>query len=282
MKIAMTGANGFVGRHVLHALKPMDVNLVSVVRPGTGQQEHLSGTEIVELDIMDHEDAFERMGRPDGLLHLAWGGLPNYQARHHLEVELPAHRSFLATCVRSGIKHIVVSGTCLEYGMQSGQLHERMPNSPATAYGLAKDSLRRELQGMTDDLGFELTWLRIFYTYGSGQMESSLYTQLQKAVSRGDQVFHMSEGDQVRDFIPIEEASRIIATLAARIQGAGIVNVCSGRPTSVKELVEQLLRMWSATIELRLGVYPYPDYEPFAFWGCRKKLDQALAPGRLA
>ena len=54
------------------------------------------------------------------------------------------------------------------------------------------------------------------------------------------------------------------------------MNVCSGRPVSVRRLVEGWIRDNGWTIDLNLGHYPYPDYEPMAFWGERRKLDRIL------
>ena len=55
-----------------------------------------------------------------------------------------------------------------------------------------------------------------------------------------------------------------------------MVNVCSGKPISVRKLVEQRLAKRKADIKLNLGYYPYPDYEPAAFWGvCDKFLSIA-------
>ena len=55
-----------------------------------------------------------------------------------------------------------------------------------------------------------------------------------------------------------------------------MVNVCSGRPISVRELVEGFVRERGSAITLNLGRYPYPEYEPMAFWGDRSKLDRSL------
>ena len=82
------------------------------------------------------------------LIHLAWGGLPNYRSLHHVETELPAQYRFLRGLVEAGLQSLVVAGTCFEYGMQSGPLDEEQPTRPETPYGFAKDTLRRELQGL--------------------------------------------------------------------------------------------------------------------------------------
>lgn len=274
MKVAVTGATGFVGRHVLEALRARNTEVVAVSRPRSDGLLAGSDIDIVTMDIAEcGTDAFERIGAPDVLVHLAWDGLPNYKSVAHVDMQLPVQRRFLQACIASGLKHLVVSGTCLEYGMQSGELHEDMPNSPSTSYGNAKDMLRRELQDLQSTRPFDLTWLRLFYLYGPGQASSSLYSKLKTAIENGDPTFDMSPGDQVRDFLPIQEAARHMVDLALRPRNNGVVNICSGNPVAIADLVRGWLNNWNASIELATGILPYPDYEPFAFWGSRAKLD---------
>jgi dTDP-6-deoxy-L-talose 4-dehydrogenase (NAD+) len=121
-----------------------------------------------------------------------------------------------------------------------------------------------------------LTWARLFYVYGEGQAAGSLLPQLEEAIARGDAVFNMSGGEQLRDYLPIEEAARYLVALALNGTDNGVVNVCSGRPVSVRELAETVVHAHDSRITLNLGHFPYPDYEPMAFWGDRSKLDRCL------
>ena len=276
MKIAVTGAGGFVGRALTAELMQRGVDTVAVVRSGSDAAS-IVGCSTVRLDVQKPPpDAFERLGRPDALVHLAWGGLPNYRSLHHVEQELPAHYRFLGDLVRAGLPSLVVAGTCLEYGMQSGALGESLSTHPANPYAFAKDALRRQLEFLKGERGFALTWARLFYLYGEGQAEASLLSQLRRAVARNDKAFNMSGGEQLRDYLSVGEAARDLASLAIEGHDAGPVNVCSGRPVSVRRLVETWLRDNGWAIELNLGHYPYPDYEPMAFWGERRKLDAIL------
>lgn len=276
MKIAVTGASGFIGRAVLVELSRQGLQAVACARTNLDAISAL-GHEAVALDLHDAPaDAFDRLGRPDTLIHLAWGGLPNYRSLHHFEVELPAQYRFLRGLIASGLKSLVVAGTCFEYGMQSGPLDEDLPTRPENAYGFAKDALRRELEFLKSSQPFALTWARLFYLYGEGQAGTSLLPQLREAVSKGAKVFNMSGGEQLRDYLAVEEAARLLVSLSLAGRDAGVVNVCSGRPVSVRRLVEGWIRDNGWTIDLNLGHYPYPDYEPMAFWGVRRKLDSIL------
>jgi dTDP-6-deoxy-L-talose 4-dehydrogenase (NAD+) len=276
MKVAVTGATGFVGRHVVAALLAREVDVVAAART----PEHLGidndRLTTVSLDIGAPDDAFARLGEPDVLLHLAWCGLPNYRSETHIEHELPKQIAFLDACARAGLRRLVVTGTCLEYGMQSGCLDEELPTVPITAYGQAKDRLRAHLQALASAGGPQLTWLRLFYLYGPGQAPTSLYSQLRAAIASGASEFPMSPGDQQRDFLPIEIAAARIGAIALNSSAAGIMNLCSGVPKTVVTLVREWLQDWGAELRLNLGVYPYPDYEPRAFWGSTRKLDALL------
>lgn len=277
MKIAVTGATGFVGRHVLRELARRDIGIVAVARTEPPPEMDLPHAEWVSMDITNApDDAFERLGRPDALVHLAWGGLPNYRSPRHFEEQLPAQYRFLKTLVEAGLTDILVTGTCFEYGMQSGPLHESLEARPANPYGFAKDALRRQLQYLQTVRPFNLVWARLFYLFGEGQAENSLLPQLRRAVARGDAEFDMSGGEQLRDYLPVSEVACCLVQLAEKRADLGVLNVCSGRPVSVRGLVEGWIRDNGWPIALNLGRYPYPDYEPMAFWGDRSRLDGLL------
>jgi dTDP-6-deoxy-L-talose 4-dehydrogenase (NAD+) len=164
--------------------------------------------------------------------------------------------------------------------MQNGQLSEAMTTHPVTPYGLAKDSLRKFLQTLQGSQPFCLQWARLFYTYGEGQNPGSLLAQVNQAIDNGDKMFNMSGGEQLRDYLPVEDIAACLNALLEHPDFDGVVNICSGGPVSVRKLVEDHLAKKAAAIPLNLGYYPYPDYEPMAFWGDDAKLKEILADGR--
>ena len=277
MRVAVTGASGFIGRHVITELRRRSVDVTAVLRDDVNRAEQPVGESSdrsIFIDIFrPPQDAFARMGSPDALIHLAWGGINDCNATRHVEQELPAQYLFLKGLIESGLRNIVVAGTCYEYGLQSGGLGEDYPTAPITSYGIAKDSLRRRLLSLRERRPFNLAWARLFYMYGPGQPENSLLSQLAAAVQRGERAFKMSEGNQLRDYLPVQEVARNLVELALAGRHWGVVNVCSGEPISVRRLVESHIKENNWDIGLDLGRFPYRDYEPMEFWGIRGKID---------
>ena len=276
MKIAVTGATGFIGRHVVAELQSLSLSPILLCRPSAKLPGSLSRHSVVSFDLENPAHPVESFADLDALIHLAWRGLPQYHSLHHFEEELPAQYRFLKTVVDAGVKNVLVTGTCFEYGMQSGPLGEDTAPQPGNPYGFAKDALRRQLEYLRQVKPFNLTWARLFYLYGEGQSCNSLLPQLQAAALRGDGVFNMSGGEQLRDYLPAVEVARLLVSLAMTQRDNGAVNVCSGVPISVRRLVEQFIKQNGWTIDLNLGHFSYPAWEPMAFWGTREKLDRCL------
>ena len=273
MKVALTGGTGFIGQHVRKLLAKSEHDALLLVRKQVKIAELGANEKFVIADISeDHEDWFDYLEQPDVLLHLAWGGLPNYLDDYHVEVELPIQSKFLSKVVASGLPKLVVTGTCYEYGLTSGALAESQETNPNTPYGIAKDLLRKELFKIQLRQNFELTWARIFYPYGDGQSEISIYSQLRAAMLNGDQQFKMGSGKQVLDFISVEKVASTLVSLSTRCAGVGVVNIGSGEPQSVLDFVQSQIRALGAQIEPLVGALPDRNFESQAFWADSSKL----------
>ena len=279
MKIAITGATGFIGRHVRNALAKTDHDVVLVARSSEKVGEKKAHESIVEADLHQvRTDWFELFGKPDAVLHLAWGGLPNYMDEYHVEVELPMQSKFLSTLIDSGLKKLVVTGTCYEYGMSSGALSEDQETNPNTPYGIAKDCLRKELFELRQRKYFDLTWARIFYPYGEGQSEKALYSQLRSAIIL-KQEFLMGSGRQILDFIHVEQVARYLQVMLTSSKNLGVINLGSGKPQTVATFVQEQIRSFQSDIVPRFGSIPDRDYEPASFWSDNSRFDSLVNLG---
>ncbi len=273
MKVALTGGTGFIGQHVRKLLAKSSQEVLLVVRDQVKIGDLDIREKFVTADISeDRNDWFDYLDQPDVLLHLAWGGLPNYVDSCHVDIELPMQSRFLKLIIDSGLKKLVVAGTCYEYGLSTGALSESQETNPNTPYGIAKDLLRRELFEIQLRQNFELTWARIFYPYGDGQSEISIYSQLRAAMLNGHQQFKMGSGKQVLDFISVEKVASTLVSLSTRCTGVGLVNIGSGEPQSVLDFVNDQIRVLGAQLEPLVGALPDRNFESQAFWADASKL----------
>lgn len=270
MRVAITGATGFIGRHLVAELLARGHEVLAVARtePTDDRIPWLDKVEFLASDLYTAPDeVISSLCRADALAHLAWPGLPNYARAFHVEEVLPCEIAFTKSLISGGLRHLLVTGTCFEYGLRSGCLDEGIATDPVTFYGLAKDTLRRHLEMLTTNETCVLQWARLFYLHGPGQSPHSLLAKLDQAIADGDADFDMSAGEQLRDYLPVTEAARRLATLLENSHCTGTVNICSGSPVSVRSLVERRLKERGASVQLNLGAFPYPTHEAMAFWG---------------
>lgn len=269
-RILVTGSTGFIGRHVVPLLLYHEQEVLTTSRDErkARQFDWYSETEYKSCDIYNKDiDFFSFFGEPEVIIHLAWDGLPNYKSPFHVEKNLPANCHFLKNFLEGGVKKMVVTGTCYEYGMQCGCLSEDIATMPVTQYGLAKDTLRKYLEMLIADCNTSFNWVRLFYMYGEGQNENSLIPQLKRAIISGERMFNMSGGEQLRDYLNVKTVAEYICCIALQTDINGVLNCCSGKPISIRRLVEKVISEMNSDITLNMGYYPYPDYEPLAFWG---------------
>ena len=77
----------------------------------------------------------------------------------------------------------------------------------------------------------------------------------------------MSSGEQLRDYMHVTDVAKQINDIALSLNDYGAINICSGKPIKVKELVTQVCSVNNWKIELNLGYYEISKNEPKNFWG---------------
>ena len=212
--------------------------------------------------------------QPTHAILLSWPGLPHYQQTFHITRNLPACIELIEKLAEVGLQRLVVAGTCYEYGMQNGLLKEDQLTDPVNCYAIAKDSLRRVIASRYSQQDLQWCWARIFYPFGHGQNPKSFLPSLQRAIDQGEPEFGMSSGRQVRDFVHVNQAAKILLTLSTHPAAQGIYNCGSGNPVSLRELAEDHIMKSLSSIALRPGVYPDRQDEPLAFWADISKLNR--------
>lgn len=279
--ILVSGATGFIGNYVVEELLRKGHNVVATSvniknASNKGWFEKVSYKPFDLRSFAKEVNYYDYFLKPDMMIHLAWEGLPNYKDEFHLTENLPAHIEFLDNLINNGLKDLTITGTCLEYGMHEGCLLEEMKCEPTNPYAIAKNKLREYLERYTLGNRIDFKWIRLFYICGKGQSEHSLFSQLENAILKNEPVFNMSGGEQVRDYLPIGSVAKYICDISLQNNIQGIINCCSAEPVKIIDLVEKFIRRKKSKIKLNKDFYPYPDYEPMAFWGDNSKLKKAI------
>jgi nucleoside-diphosphate-sugar epimerase len=277
-QVIVSGATGFIGQHLVPLLLNNNFQVIAIARDRRKAVKFswFKDVQFVATDF--HKDQHHiRFEQGAGLIHLAWQGLPNYKSQFHLEENLPFNYRFVKSLVLGGVSQVLITGTCFEYGFQICPIPSNAATLPNNPYAVAKDNLRQQLELLSKKHSYRFQWARLFYMYGKAQNPNSLLSELDAAIDRGDSTFNMSGGEQLRDYLPIEEVTRQLFDLYVSDKD-GIYNICSGNPISVRRLVEERIRERCANIQPNLGYYPYPDYEPMELWGVRDIGETVLLP----
>ena len=125
--------------------------------------------------------------------------------------------------------------------MKSGCLRIDDECNPITSYGLAKHFLHKSLLLLKNDVSFNLAWARLFYLTGEGQSANSIIPRLDRAIDKNEYEFKVSGGEQLRDYTNVNQVAQDLSTLVVQ-NSNGIFNICSGKPISIRKLLEDRIK----------------------------------------
>lgn len=271
--ILLTGATGFVGRQVLRKLAARGCRVRLVVRDG--KQDRIPRSAAIEevvttADIWaENVDWCAEVCRDvDTVIHAAWYAEPGHYLQSPKNLDCLAGTLRLAEGAgRAKVRRFVGIGTCFEYDLSAGRLSVETPLWPTTPYAEAKAAAFRALSQSLPREGIEFAWCRLFYLYGEGEDERRLVPYLRDRLAAGEAA-DLSHGNQIRDFLDVGEAGRMIVEAAlGAVQGP--VNICSGVPITVRQLAERIADEYGRRDLLRFGARPDNLVDPPVVVGVR-------------
>jgi GDP-4-dehydro-6-deoxy-D-mannose reductase len=242
MRAAITGARGFVGRHLTAHLVARGDDVVELDVDGTRA-----------LDVTDHDAVVARIAaeRPDAVYHLA--------ARSHVgrswddgdlltRVNVDGTRAVVDACVRIGVERVLVVGSAEQYGSvrrDALPVRESAALNPITPYGETKLAAERLALDAHRDHGLGVVCARSFNHTGPGQALSflvpGLAARIVEAERNGTDEIALGNGEPVRDFSDVRDVVQAYALLVDHGTPGEAYNVCSGRGVRVGDLAADLV-----------------------------------------
>jgi nucleoside-diphosphate-sugar epimerase len=273
MTLLLTGATGFVGRQLLRVLGERGCRVRPVVRDG--KQDLLARTAAIERIVASPDIFTESAGwwaqachGVDTVIHAAWYAEPGKYLQSSKNQECLSGTLRLADgAVQANVRRFVGIGTCFEYDLDAGKLSIETPLKPSTPYAHAKADVFNLLSASLPRQGIAFTWCRLFYLYGEGENARRLVPYVRARLTAGEPV-ELSSGSQIRDFLDVREAARMIVD-AALGPGEGPVNICSGRPVTVREVAERIADEFGRRDLLRFGARADNPADPPCVVGIR-------------
>jgi nucleoside-diphosphate-sugar epimerase len=258
-RIAVTGANGFVGAHLIRRLLREGADVIGIVRPAATvwRLEHiLPRLTLVrsELSTLANPELEATLGGTSIIFHLAAAG--TNQSEHDAERVLTGNVEGTFRVVqcaeRVGVRRVVLAGTGHEYGLGANLSEDALPR-PRTVYAASKVAAGIFAHTYAKQRGLDVVTLRTFSLYGGGQARHFLVPAATLAAI-ADEPIPLTSGTQLRDYVYVGDAvdAYLRAAVTPGVSGE-IFNVASGREIRVVDFVTTLIATAGSRSELRLG-----------------------------
>lgn len=150
--------------------------------------------------------------KPEIIIHTAWITTPGIYKDHHSNLEYTKFTLQLAQYIRnSDVKHLIVLGTCAEYGNQRGPSTAGITKlSPNTLYAEQKVVAFQAVKEILRESATRLTWARVFYPYGPNQDQKRLIPHLIHSLKSGIPI-QLADISSVHDWITTRDISSAIS-----------------------------------------------------------------------
>ncbi|PZU91918.1 MAG: hypothetical protein DI527_11020 [Chelatococcus sp.] len=271
--VLVTGASGFIGRHVARSCRARGSETVVLRRSGSTSAV-VHGGRIVEV-ALDDEVALRsavRTIKPSVMIHLAaYGVSPQDRDPYVMQrVNVDLGAALVRAAADCG-SVFVSAGSCAEYAepRRRERLDETSPLESGKLYGSSKAAGGLLSLAIATALAVPMRHLRLFNVYGPGEAAHRLLPSLASERATGRRV-RLSAGLQVRDFIHVEDVAEGMLVAAERLisgtaKGATPLNLCTGVGTSVRDLVTLAAQALAIAPEnLGFGDLPMrPDEIPY-------------------
>ncbi len=279
LPVLVTGAGGFLGLHLCRALVDQGARVTGLVRPERSYPglDALGQVALERADVTDGPAVLlaVRRARPQVVFHLA-ASLDRSRSLAAVDKLTQANVNGTLNVMRAaaaaGTEVLVYTGSYEEYGRQTPPFSESQTCGPLTPYAASKATATLWCQALHQAIGLKAISARLYMVYGPGQPVFNFIPQLVQALKSGQQL-KMTPGEQTRDFTWIGDTVEALLRLGRRPDlGGQVFNVCSGRETSLHEVLLLFSAVIGREIPVEMGALPYRESELFRVWGSPQTL----------
>jgi len=254
--ILVTGAAGFIGANLVHALSARQPFSVFAVDNMSRPEKFHNIVDAEIADYLDKEDFIERLkagefdNKFSAVLHQgACSNTMEMDGRYMMKNNYDYTVALFEFCQRQGIPFIYASSAAV-YGAGTTFVEQRQHERPLNVYGYSKflfdQYLRRHWQSRGMDAGSQVVGLRYFNVYGpleghKGSMASVPFHQYHQFLKDGKvKLFGANDGyeagTQMRDFIYVEDVVKVNLFFLDHPEQRGIFNLGTGRAQPFNDL----------------------------------------------
>jgi len=269
----VTGGQGFIGRHLVNALRQRGVDVKTLGRSQTADPG--DKTHIVLEEASWHSPALDRIledAAPDCIFHLA--GKMRGTSAEIADANVGRTHDLLRALRRTGLRpRLVVAGSAAEYGaaIRDGDpISESAVCAPLSAYGASKHAQTRAALAYADSTGASVLVTRIFNPLGPGMpihLAIGDFANQIASMSTGHGRLRVGNIDVRRDMMDIEHIATIMCQLGANREICGVVNVCSGQTPLLRDLVDLLIEGCGRRVEVEVDWSRVRGNEPHTIVG---------------
>jgi len=273
MKIALIGGSSFIGQILINHLLKRKIYVTATYHNAFEVKKKIKKVKWKKLDFSKKKNYFKYLNFPDVVINLSWPDIPHYHKKEHLKT-YKLQKEFNYNLIKNGLKNLIISGTCYEYGKVQGNVSENKSAKPVVTYAVAKLKLLKSILRLQKSHNFNFTWLRPFFVYGKNKKRKTLFTLIRDS-KKINKVLSVN-GSLIRDFIPVEFLCKIVVKIVLKKRNFGILNVCSGKGISVKKFIIKHIKNKKNLKNINMYGKNPNNFEPKRFWGDTKKLAKVL------
>ncbi len=279
MKVLLTGATGFVGKHTFRKLIESGHEVLCTRRHTSDVKSvFLHGAEWVFTDDEGWKDTV-RQFRPDTVIHCAWGGVDaNNRSNWTMQLKnILLQQELLDLAVECGTTQYLSVGSQAEYGTFDGCIDETCPACPNTAYGAAKLACMDVARSFCELNGIRWFWFRLFPCFGEEESDKWLIPSTIKNMMCGGGM-DFTPGEQKYAYLHIGQVAAVIAAAVTADAPNGVYNISSDRAISIKELLIKIRKEVNENFQLKFGALPYRPGQTMHMQGDITKVCRYIYP----